>query len=163
MKRRNALYGSLVLIISLMLIFAGACTQPATVKDGSAEQQQVAQKESAAGVQKVSPESQPVTGETKAAAEAKPEKGKIDTYVVKKGDCLWSIAKKKNVYNDPFLWPVIYEANKDIIKNPGLLYPGQKLNIPRGGYGLDEIKGMRKKAGAPKPYSPTKQAKLPVN
>jgi LysM repeat protein len=167
MKRRNALYGSMAFIISLMMIFAGACTKQATVKDVGAEQQQVAQKESAAvqkptsEAQKVTPESQPVTGETKAAAEAKPEKGKIDTYVVKKGDCLWSIAKKKKVYNDPFLWPLIYDANKGKIKKANLIYPGQKLQIPRSGITTDAVKDARKKAGAKKPYLPPTTAIVP--
>ena len=55
-----------------------------------------------------------------------------EQYTVRKDDSLWRIAKYKDIYNDPFLWPVIYEANKDIIKNPKLLYPGQELGIPRG-------------------------------
>ena len=82
---------------------------------------------------------------------------------MKKGDTLWWIAKYKDVYNDPFLWPIIYEANKDIIKNPKLLYPGQELGIPREGYVLKEIKNIRKKAGASKPYLPSRQANLPVD
>ncbi|HUH65971.1 MAG TPA: LysM peptidoglycan-binding domain-containing protein [Syntrophales bacterium] len=86
-----------------------------------------------------------------------------EQYTVKKGDTLWWIAKYKDIYNDPFLWPVIYEANKDIIKNPKLLYPGQELDIPRGGYTLEEIKKMRKRAGAKKPYLPEQQANLPMD
>ena len=39
MKRRNALYGLMVFIMGLTLIFAGACTKSATVKDVGAEQQ----------------------------------------------------------------------------------------------------------------------------
>lgn len=166
MKRRNALYGLMVFIMSLTLIFAGACTKSATVKDGGAEQQQAAQKESAAGQksmegQKVAPESGAVTEESKAGAKGKAKTGKLETYVVKKGDCLWSIAKKKNIYNDPFLWPVIYEANKGKIKKANLIYPGQKLKIPRSGVTVDAIKDARKKAGAKKPYLPPKAAVVP--
>jgi LysM repeat protein len=166
MKRRNALYGVMAFIISLTLIFAGACTKSATVKDVGAEQQQAAQKESAAGVQgtadqKVSPESAVATGESKAGAKGKAEAGKLETYVVKKGDSLWAIAKKKNVYNDPFLWPVIYDANKAKIKKVNLIYPGQKLKIPRSGITMDAVKDARKKAGAKKPYLPPAAAIVP--
>jgi nucleoid-associated protein YgaU len=49
-------------------------------------------------------------------------------YVVKSGDCLWNIAKK--FYGDGSKYTKIYNANKSIIKNPALIYPGQKLKIP---------------------------------
>ncbi|MGA2330579.1 MAG: LysM peptidoglycan-binding domain-containing protein [Syntrophales bacterium] len=164
MKRRTVRYGLLAFIMSLTLIFAGACAKSATVKD--ADQQAAAQKESAAGVQKsegqkVAPESGAVTGESRAGAKGKAEAGKMETYVVKKGDCLWAIAKKKNIYNDAFLWPVIYEANKGKIKKASLIYPGQKLKIPRSGMTMDAIKDARKKAGAKKPYLPPKAALVP--
>ncbi len=50
------------------------------------------------------------------------------TYVVQSGDCLWAIAKKQ--YGNGSKYSKIYEANKDKIKNPSLIYPGQKLVIP---------------------------------
>ena len=162
MKRRNALYGLIALIMSLTLIFAGACAKTATMKDAGSEQQAAAQKESVAGGQKSMSESQKVAPESRAAtSESKAEAGKLETYVVKKGDCLWAIAKKKKVYNDPFLWPVIYDANKGKIKKANLIYPGQKLKIPRSGITMDAIKDARKKAGAKKPYLPPASAVVP--
>lgn len=50
------------------------------------------------------------------------------TYVVVKGDSLSKIAKRE--YGRAEDWRRIYEANKDIIKNPDLIYPGQTLKIP---------------------------------
>jgi nucleoid-associated protein YgaU len=50
------------------------------------------------------------------------------TYVVVKGDSLSKIAKQE--YGDATKWPRIYEANKDLIKDPDLIYPGQTLKIP---------------------------------
>lgn len=50
------------------------------------------------------------------------------SYSVVKGDCLWSISNTK--YNTPYLWPAIWEANKNIIINPDLIYAGQVLKIP---------------------------------
>ena len=54
-----------------------------------------------------------------------------ETYTVVRGDCLWNIAKKDYIYNDPFKWPRIYEANKDKIKDPDLIYPRQVFTIIR--------------------------------
>jgi nucleoid-associated protein YgaU len=50
------------------------------------------------------------------------------TYTVKKGDSLSKIAKQ--VYGDASQWRRIYEANKDQIKNPDLIYPDQVFEIP---------------------------------
>jgi nucleoid-associated protein YgaU len=50
------------------------------------------------------------------------------TYVVKKGDSLSKIAKES--YGDANEWRKIYEANRDAIKDPDLIYPGQTLKIP---------------------------------
>jgi nucleoid-associated protein YgaU len=48
-------------------------------------------------------------------------------YTVKKGDCLWRISKKE--YLNPFMWPLIYWANKTQIKDPDLIYPKQIFKI----------------------------------
>jgi nucleoid-associated protein YgaU len=158
MKRRTVLYGLIAFIMSLTLIFAGACAKTATMKDVGAEQQAQVGVEKG---QKVAPAGKATMGESKAEAKGKAEAGKMDTYVVKKGDSLWTIAKKKNIYNDSFLWPVIYDANKGKIKKANLIYPGQKLKIPRSGVTMDAIKDARKKAGAKKPYLPPKAAVVP--
>jgi hypothetical protein len=56
------------------------------------------------------------------------------TYTVgtwaKDRDCLWNIAKKPKIYDNPFLWPKIWQGNRDQIKNPDVIYKGQKLKIP---------------------------------
>ena len=51
------------------------------------------------------------------------------TYTVQKGDSLSKIAKA--FYGKANKWTVIYEANKDSIKNPDLIYPGQVFRIPQ--------------------------------
>jgi len=50
------------------------------------------------------------------------------TYVIQKGDSLSKIAKHE--YGDANAWPKIFEANKDILKDPNKIFPGQKLKIP---------------------------------
>ena len=50
------------------------------------------------------------------------------TYTVVKGDSLSKIAKQ--FYGNANQWKKIYEANKDVIKNPDLIYPGQTFKIP---------------------------------
>lgn len=56
------------------------------------------------------------------------------TYVVgtwsKDRDCLWNIAKKPDIYGDAFKWPKIWQKNKDQIKNPDIIHPGQVLKVP---------------------------------
>jgi nucleoid-associated protein YgaU len=49
-------------------------------------------------------------------------------YVVASGDSLSKIAKRE--YGDANAWPKIFEANKDILKDPNKIHPGQKLKIP---------------------------------
>ncbi|MBI5025252.1 MAG: LysM peptidoglycan-binding domain-containing protein [Nitrospirae bacterium] len=50
-----------------------------------------------------------------------------EEYTVKKGDTLWDISSDK--LRGPFLWPKVWKENPDI-KNPDLIYPGQKIKIP---------------------------------
>ena len=51
-----------------------------------------------------------------------------ETYEVKSGDSLWKIAKR--VYGNANAWKRIFEANKDVLKDPDKIYPGQVLRIP---------------------------------
>jgi hypothetical protein len=48
---------------------------------------------------------------------------------VMRGDNLWNISGKQDVYADPYQWPLIYKANSDQIKDADLIYPGQVLTV----------------------------------
>lgn len=50
-------------------------------------------------------------------------------YTVKKGDSLSKIAKEH--YGDASRYPAIFEANRPMLKDPDLIYPGQVLRIPQ--------------------------------
>ena len=63
------------------------------------------------------------SGSSSTAPSAEPS-----TYTVKSGDSLSKIAK--HVYGNADKWHAIYEANKDKIKNPDLIYPGEVLTLP---------------------------------
>lgn len=57
--------------------------------------------------------------------EAQPEE---QFYTVQKGDTLSKIARQ--FYGNANKYPVIFEANKPMLTNPDLIYPGQMLVIP---------------------------------
>lgn len=58
-----------------------------------------------------------------------PERPQI--YEVRKGDNLWRIASKKNIYGNGYMWIKIYNANMSKISNPNIVYPGQLFEIPK--------------------------------
>jgi nucleoid-associated protein YgaU len=81
------------------------------------------------------------------------EASKEVNYTVVKGDYLWKIAKKDEFYGNGFAWPVIYNANRDQIKDPDLIYPKQVFKIPNLN---EEEKAKYNKAKANyKPAPPT--------
>ncbi len=55
--------------------------------------------------------------------------GSVSSYSVVRGDNLWSISGKDDVYADPYQWPLIYKTNRNKIKDADLIYPGQVLDI----------------------------------
>jgi nucleoid-associated protein YgaU len=62
------------------------------------------------------------------------EKGKgavPPSYTVLRGDYLWKIASKPDIYGDAYAWMRIYSSNSDQIKNPDLIFPNQVFSIPR--------------------------------
>ncbi len=61
---------------------------------------------------------------------------KEKTYVVgtwsRDRDCLWNIAKKKDIYDNAWLWPKIWQGNRDLIRDPDVIKPKWVLKIPDG-------------------------------
>jgi nucleoid-associated protein YgaU len=59
-----------------------------------------------------------------------PQHAQVEYYTIQKGDTLSGIAK--NYYGKANDYPRIFDANREVIKNPDLIYPGQKIRIPMG-------------------------------
>lgn len=68
------------------------------------------------------------------------------TYIVEEGDTLWEIAKKAEIYGNRYQWPIIYDANRDILDDySGTLEAGSKLIIPRN-ISASEIEEAKRRA-----------------
>jgi len=86
------------------------------------------------GVTKVTPKFQindvenPTELVTEVDIAAALEPDNVQYYIIQSGDSLSKIAKK--YYKNSADYPRIFEANKEVIKDPDLIYPGQKIRIP---------------------------------
>ncbi len=60
---------------------------------------------------------------------APPQVAEVDFYIIQKGDTLSAIAK--HAYGDPNAYPRIFEANREVIQDANLIFPGQKIRIPK--------------------------------
>jgi hypothetical protein len=69
----------------------------------------------------------------------------LERYTVQRGDTLWGISGQETIYHDPFMWPMIYKANRDQIHDPDLIVPQQTFAIPRG-YTREEAETVRQRA-----------------
>ncbi len=62
------------------------------------------------------------------AMEAPAPEPEVEYYTIVSGDTLSKIAKAH--YGDAMDYPKLFEANREVIKDPDLIYPGQKIRIP---------------------------------
>jgi len=58
-----------------------------------------------------------------------PDGAGADYYVIEKGDTLWGIAEK--TLGNGAKYTEIFEENKEVIEDPDLIFPGQKIRIPK--------------------------------
>lgn len=65
------------------------------------------------------------------------------SYTVRRGETLPQISARTEIYNDSTLWPIIYRANRDQIRDPKRLWPGQVFVIPRNFSRAEAIEARR--------------------
>lgn len=75
----------------------------------------------------------------------------FDSHVVQRGTTLWDISALSTVYEDPLLWPLLYRANRDQVNDPDLLYPDQRLIVPRD-YSQEEAEVAARRARTRGPW-----------
>lgn len=68
-------------------------------------------------------------------AEESSAAGPLTTYVVQKGETLWSIAAKPEVFGDATKWRRLYRMNHDLLGSPDHLRAGMTIKIPQVGQG----------------------------
>lgn len=99
------------------------------------EQRRVAQEQTAAAAEKIRAE--------KIKQQPKEQRPLQTHHTVKRGETLPQIAAQADVYNDYRLWPLLYRANRDQIRDPRHIWPGQLLRIPRNLSREDLIEARR--------------------
>ncbi len=65
------------------------------------------------------------------------------SYTVRRGETLPQISARSEIYNDSSLWPIIFRANRDQIRDPKRLWPGQVITIPRNFSRIDADEARR--------------------
>lgn len=53
------------------------------------------------------------------------------TWVLKYGECLWTVASYEEIYSDPLKWPRLWRGNKELIEDPDWVLAGWEIKIPR--------------------------------
>ncbi|NOQ15355.1 MAG: peptidoglycan-binding protein LysM [Methyloprofundus sp.] len=114
-------------IEDLSVIFkSGTATIIGVTESAEAAQKAILMAGNVEGVKEVIPKIQIDELETDIETALEPEN--VEYYVIQSGDSLSKIAKK--YYQDAMQYPRIFAANKEVIKDPDLIYPGQKIRIP---------------------------------
>jgi nucleoid-associated protein YgaU len=110
----------------------GVATLSGNARDKAAFEKAVLIAGNVEGVSKVEATGLKVPAPAPAAAAAAPAKpAQESTFVlVEKGDTLWGIAER--AYGNGARYNEIFAANKEVIEDPDLIFPGQKLRIPKG-------------------------------
>lgn len=74
-------------------------------------------------------------------SEAVPEIVTGSSVIIRKGDSLWRVSRRK--YGQGIRYTTIFEANREQIQNPHLIFPGQILDIPDAEKESDEAKAAQ--------------------
>lgn len=117
-----------VLVIALIIFIAPGHVLPQEQTQQPPQDQPAAEPEAPAQGELIMPGQTP---DAQQGAEPRAVEGQTTDengrYTIRQGDTLWDISNA--FLKDPFLWPLIWKVNP-YIKNPDLIYPGNKLVIP---------------------------------
>jgi nucleoid-associated protein YgaU len=83
-----------------------------------------------------------------------------DRHIVVPGDTLWGIAGK--FIQEPWRWPEIWRLNKDQIKNPHRIYPGDVIVMVTGEDGKPQLKLAKSLKLQPREYSEAVKNEIPT-
>ncbi len=115
---------------------AGDEAKAIKLADKAKRQAQNAQKQARAETQRLRDNGM-IGGADDSAGAAGETAASADQYEVVRGDNLWNISGKDEIYANPYQWPMIYKANRDKIKDADLIYAGQVFDIERGASAAD--------------------------
>ncbi|MEA2080257.1 MAG: peptidoglycan-binding protein LysM [Pseudomonadota bacterium] len=99
----------------------GVATLKGSARDQAAAEKAILMAGNVRGVQEVKAD------DLKAPPAAEAEQN-VTFYEIQKGDTLWAIAKEH--YGDGNKYNQIFDANREVIKNPDLIFPAQKIRMP---------------------------------
>jgi len=142
---KNRRFWIILTVLVLVLIGGGAWyfmnynTQKTVDQSSTSSPAANAEKQQGAGSRtdddqtdaQTSADDQKTTKNAKQSATTEPDTPNTTNHTVEKGETLWSIADLN--YQDPYLWPWIYDENLASINNPDLIIAGQNLKIPQPG------------------------------
>lgn len=123
----------LVIVLGGWYFITGGWNEQQAVSLASKQQQQIAgqpQNNQPVTASEPDPLSQPPaqTATPQGSAEKPQQRKDPASLKVSEGQTLWSLAEVE--YEDPYLWPWIYDANQASVSNPDLIITGQALSIP---------------------------------
>ncbi len=100
----------------------GVATMTGQADSAAAMEKAVLMAGNAMGIQEVKADGMAITDGSQVG-------GDDEFYIIKKGDTLWKIAE--HAYGDGSKYNKIVEVNREVIKNADLIFPGQKIRIPK--------------------------------
>ena len=124
-KSSNMLRANMARIISVIPFLLLGLAGPAVAADEDSPDS------SPAAAPEVPPAAAPATAPAESGGDMKLQENAPSRYTVKRGDTLWAISGR--FLKNPWKWADLWGVNKDLVKNPHLIYPGDVLILDLSG------------------------------